>query len=153
MRKNDQASFQASFLAAFVSGCKSEAFVRKREITIWGRSSNWRYGATKESSRGEPSKKRGSASGDRPSTTRGSASGDHATNRKQTEKGGSASGDRSSTTRGSASGNNATNRKQKLVRVQFDSLQGFWEWLQPLRCVLNSSHAPLLWRQNVPCPV
>ena len=103
--------------------------------------SNWRYGVTKESSRGEPDKKKGSASGD------------HATNRKQTEKGGSASGDRSSTTRGSASGNNATNRKQKLVRVQFDSLQGFWEWLQPLRRVLNSSHAPLLWRENVPCPV
>ena len=103
--------------------------------------SNWRYGVTKESSRGEPDKKKGSASAD------------HATNRKQTETGGSASGGQSSTTRGSASGNNATNRKQKLVRVQFDSLQGFWEWLQPLRRVLNSSHAPLLWRQNVPCPV
>ena len=86
--------------------------------------SNWRYGATKEACRGEPRK-----------------------------KGGSASGDRSSTTRGSASGDNATNRKQKVVRVQFDSLLCFWEWLQPLRCVLNSSHAPLLWRQNVPCPV
>ena len=86
--------------------------------------SNWRYVATKASSRGEPRKKKGAASGDPPTTTRGSASGDQ-----------------------------ATNRRQKVDRVQFDSLLCFWEWLQPLRCVLNSSHAPLLWRQNVPCPV
>ena len=87
--------------------------------------SNWRYGATKASSRGEdPRKKKGAASGDPPTTTRGSASGDQ-----------------------------ATNRRQKVDRVQFDSLLCFWEWLQPLRCVVNSSHAPLLWRQNLPCPV
>ena len=86
--------------------------------------SNWRYVATKASSRCEPRKKKGAASGDPPTTTRGSASGDQ-----------------------------ATNRRQKVDRVQFDSLLCFWEWLQPLRCVLNSSHAPLLWRQNVPCPV
>ena len=87
--------------------------------------SNWRYGATKESSGGEDRrKKKGAASGAPPTTTRGSASGDQ-----------------------------ATNRRQKVDRVQFDSLLCFWEWLQPLRCVVNSSHAPLLWRQNVPCPV
>jgi hypothetical protein len=53
----------------------------------------------------------------------------------------------------SASGDTRDPGRKKIERVHLDTLESFWQWIQPMRKVVNSRTAPLLWRNEMPCPL